>query len=60
MVSDDKQRFSISLTKEMTEKLDRYAKKMGVSRSMLCCLAIGQYVMTLDTAIEKFNESINE
>lgn len=60
MVSDDKQRFTISLTKETTEKLDLYASKMGVSRSMLCALAIGQYVMTLDTAIEKFKETMDE
>lgn len=41
-------RVQVSLSQEMVEKVDDYAKKIGVSRSALCSLLIGQGVLGFD------------
>lgn len=60
MVAEGKKRVQISLTDDMYNRLDAYARKMGVTKSMLCALCVGQYVMTLDTAISKFEGSMQD
>lgn len=41
-------RVQVSLSDEMVQCVDFYAKRMGVSRSALCSMLIGQGVMTFD------------
>lgn len=60
MVAEGKKRIQISVTDDMYNRLDNYAKRMGVSKSMLCALCVGQYVMTLDTAISKFENAMDD
>lgn len=43
-------RAQINLSDEMVNKLDMYAKVLGMSRSALCAYFIGQGVMGLDKA----------
>ncbi len=53
-------RVQVNLSNEMSEKINMYANKMGVSRSALCSIAIGQYVMSMDKAysiVEDIGES---
>lgn len=41
-------RVQVSLSDEMVDKVDSYARKMGVTRSALCALLIGQGIMSYD------------
>lgn len=53
-------RIQVNLSNEMSERIEMYANKMGVSRSALCSVAIGQYVMSMDKAysiVEDIGES---
>lgn len=34
----------VTLNKSMIERVDEYANRIGMSRSSLCALAIGQYM----------------
>lgn len=43
-------RAQINLSDEMVNKIDMYAKVLGMSRSALCAFFIGQGVMGLDKA----------
>jgi CopG-like RHH_1 or ribbon-helix-helix domain, RHH_5 len=45
----------ITLSEEMTERIDIYAKKVGVSRSALCGILIGQGIMAYDKAFDVIN-----
>ena len=45
-------RVQVNLSEEMCEKVDFYAKKMGVSRSSLCSLLIGQGIMSYDKSAD--------
>jgi metal-responsive CopG/Arc/MetJ family transcriptional regulator len=45
-------RIQVNLSDDMVEKLDIYASKMGVARSALCAMFIGQAVMGYDKAYE--------
>lgn len=38
-------RLQVSVSLEMLDKIDFYSKKMGVSRSALCAMFIGQGIM---------------
>ena len=40
------------MSDELVSKVDSYAKKMGVSRSALCAMFIGQGVMTFDKSFD--------
>ena len=56
-------RVQINLSDEMVDRVDMYAKVMGMSRSGLCAYFIGQSVMGLDKAnstIENFGKSVVE
>ena len=60
MVKEGKKRVQITLTEDMYDRLDTYAKKMGVTKSMLCTMCVGQYVMTLDTGFEAYKEQFKD
>lgn len=41
-------RVQVNLSEDMVQRADHYAQKMGVSRSALCSMLIGQGIMTYD------------
>lgn len=45
-------RVQVNLSDEMVCKVDLYAKKMGVSRSALCSILIGQCIMSYDKSMD--------
>lgn len=51
-------RIQVNVSDKLAEKLTNYANAIGVSRSQLCTVFIGQAIMGLDKAIETV-DSIN-
>ena len=54
-------RVQVNLSDEMVEKVEMYSKKMGVSRSALCSLLIGQGIMGFDKSndiLEKLGKEL--
>lgn len=51
----EKIRIQVIVSKEMAERIDFYANKMGLSRSALCCQFIGKSVMGYDKAFDMAN-----
>lgn len=45
-------RVQVNLSEEMVENVDKYAKQMGVSRSALCSILIGQGIMSYNKAMD--------
>lgn len=45
-------RVQVNLSDEMVDKVDFYAKSIGVSRSALCSLLVGQGIMGFDKSFE--------
>lgn len=45
-------RVQVNLSDEMVNKVDMYAHKMGVSRSALCSILVGQGIMNYDTSAD--------
>ena len=45
-------RVQVNLSEEMVENVDKYAKQMGVSRSALCSILIGQGIMSSNKAMD--------
>jgi Na+-translocating ferredoxin:NAD+ oxidoreductase RnfE subunit len=45
-------RLQVNVADDMVERVDFYARKMGVSRSALCSVAIGQYVLGMDKSMD--------
>lgn len=45
-------RVQVNVDDEMVKKIDLYAKKMGVTRSALCSVFIGQGIMGYDKSFE--------
>lgn len=43
-------RCQVNLSDEMVKRVDDYAKRMGVSRSALCSMLIGQGIMNYDNS----------
>ena len=52
-------RVQVNVSDDMVQRLDSYARKMGVSRSALCSVLIGQGIMGFDNAFEMCDSSIN-
>lgn len=48
----DKVRFQILASAELVARIDDLAKYVGVSRSTYCAMALSQYVMSQDKALE--------
>lgn len=42
----------VNVSDEMVEKVDFWAKKLGISRSAFCATAIGQYVFGFEKSVE--------
>lgn len=45
-------RVQVNLSDEMVSRVDTYARKMGVSRSALCSILVGQGIMNYDRSID--------
>lgn len=45
-------RIQVNLSDEMVSKVDYYSQKMGVSRSALCSILIGQGILSYDKSID--------
>jgi hypothetical protein len=45
-------RIQVNLSDEMVSKVDAYASKMGVSRSALCSMLVGQGIMGYDKSMD--------
>lgn len=45
-------RIQVNLGDDLIERVDDYARKMGVPRATLCTLLIGQGIMGFDKALE--------
>ena len=45
-------RIQVNVSDMMVEKIDKYAQMMGVSRSALCSMLIGQGIMGYDKAFD--------
>lgn len=45
-------RLQININDDVVEQLDVYAKSIGISRSALCALFIGQGVMSYNKSLE--------
>lgn len=45
-------RVQVNLSDEMVDRVDVYAKKMGVSRSALCSIFVGQGIMSYDRSMD--------
>lgn len=52
----DFMRIQVNLSDDIVEKLDLYAKKIGVSRSAFCAMSIGQTVMTYEKSFDIVKE----
>lgn len=53
-------RVQVNVSDEMVSEIDRYAKEMGVSRSALCSIFIGQGIMEYNknTKISSAKETV--
>lgn len=52
----DNMRVQVNLSDEMVVKVDKYAQHIGVSRSALCSLLIGQGIMEYDKNVDVSNK----
>lgn len=50
----------VNVSDDMVQRLDTYARKMGVSRSALCSVLIGQGIMGYDKAFEMCDGSVKQ
>lgn len=48
-------RVQVNLSDEMVSNVDKYAKSMGVSRSALCSMLIGQGIMSYNKGMDILN-----
>lgn len=62
-IGKDRTRVVITVSTGMANRIDMYSEKMGVSRSALCGMIIGQGIMGYDKSfdvLEKMGSSISE
>lgn len=53
-------RIQVNVSDELVEQIDNYAKMMGVSRSALCSIWIGQGVMGYNKSFQIFSDIGNK
>lgn len=53
-------KIQVTISDEVVDKIDFYAKQMGTSRSSLCANFIGQGIMGYDQTYKLLAEKINE
>lgn len=58
MISQNKTRIAITVSREMNDKLKNMADSMGVSVSQLCSTLLGTYVMTFERSLDKFQDTL--
>jgi hypothetical protein len=51
MVNEGKKRLVVTLTEDMIGKLDLYAELMGVTKSQLVSVWVGQQLLALETGM---------
>lgn len=49
----------VIMNDEMVKRVDKYAKEIGVSRSSLCAMFIGQGVMGFDKGVDMIENALN-
>lgn len=49
-------RLNINVSDELLVRIDRYADSLGVSRSALCTMLIGQGVMTYEKSMQVIDQ----
>lgn len=49
----------VIMSEEMVKRVDEYANAMGVSRSALCAIFIGQGVMGFDRGVNMVENALN-
>ena len=52
-------RVQVNLNDELVKKIDEYAKMIGITRSSLCAVYIGQGVLGYDKAFEMIEQNMN-
>lgn len=52
MKRSDFVRVQVNISDEMVVKIDEYARKMGVSRSALCSVLVGQGIMNYERSAD--------
>ena len=50
-------KLQMNISDDLAERIDRIAKLMGVSRSALCAVLIGQWIMTYDMGLEQIDRA---
>lgn len=53
-------RIQVNLSEEMVSRVDFYAKKLGVPRSTLCSVLIGQSIVGFDTAYGSLSDLLSD
>lgn len=51
-IREDKVRVQIIIAKSMKDRVEMYSEKMGISKSALCGILVGQGIMAYDKAYE--------
>lgn len=51
-IGKDRAKIVITVSTDMANRIDLYCQKMGVSRSALCGMLIGQGIMSYDKSFE--------
>lgn len=52
-------KIQVFISDEMVKRVDEYANSIGVSRSALCAMLIGQGVMGLDRGVDMVENALN-
>lgn len=60
MISDNKTRIAVTVSRDMADKLKLMADSMGVSVSQLCSTWIGTYVMTFEKSFGVFQDTLEK
>lgn len=53
-------RVQVSLSDDMVKRVDKYAHMMGVSRSALCSVLVGQGIMNYDNAFNLMGNAVDK
>lgn len=56
----DTTKIQVTLSNKLIKKIDRYAEDIGVSRSALCALWIGQSCMALDNLVRTSMRTVEQ
>ena len=51
-------KLQITVSEELVQEIDKYAKMMGISRSALCATFIGQGIMTYNKSFDTLDSFV--